>query len=177
MITAQYLVDAVQLTPDMFGSIIDSELSEDEQVAQLLEHVQSNILEGAQSEVDAPLMQATGGYSVPLPDEVIERRFPALTETQREAINATATRLYDVEVLRFARAQLNENVASNSDVYTEESDRSFDKATKSLEKLIAFVTDIVFGVSTDNPETIDVSATMPRASVTKQRVARWFYSG
>jgi hypothetical protein len=177
MITAQYLVDAVQLTPDMFGSIIDSELSEDEQVAQLLEHVQSNILEGAQSEVDAPLMQATGGYSVPLPDEVIERRFPALSEAQREAINATATRLYDLAMVSYARSEMNKQVASNAEAYDRDSDQDRIQGNQRLEKLIAFVTDIVFGASTDNPETIDVSATMPRASVTKQRVARWFYSG
>ncbi len=82
MVTTENVYKSANISPTDFGpEIIDPEITdEEEQRALSIAHIEDDIIPGAESEVYVPALKASSGYNLPLPDEIVIRKFPLKTD-------------------------------------------------------------------------------------------------
>jgi len=130
-LSAREVYDAAQLTPAFFGTAIDFSGMPQEQEAQALAYIKTEVLPGAEAEVSVPVREVLVNFSVALDDDGITLIFGTVA--------VEVLKLWNFAVLSFARSELNKRVASSLAEYDKDSDQDRIQGNQRLQKLIAFV--------------------------------------
>src|SRR6185312_2600358 len=108
MITAESIFLAAKIEPVDFGKeVIPVNTPVEEQRALAIAYIEQQILPGAISEVEVPLLKASGGNFLPFPDEVLSRKYPTYDQVAKDKINASLAKMVDEAVKSYARAEIN----------------------------------------------------------------------
>jgi len=148
MITAASVYVRSNMSPSDLGEdIVPANLpTYADKKAAAINHIATEILPGAESEVLTPLLTASGGTGLPLSDAAIARRYPEVTDpSKRTAINTTLSTLYDNAVLSYARAELYKQISTTAKGYDEDAVDFRKTGDDQLKKLLAMVDDILHG--------------------------------
>jgi hypothetical protein len=161
-ITAEKLIANRALTPEMFSTqIIDPERTEDEQKADLIAHVESEIIAKAKSQLTIPVRTALGGRGLPLTSAFVESKLPDSSEEDVAAIIQEVNDLADAAIESYASSEINKQVASNADEYDSDSDQDRIQGNNKRDSLIAFLKALVSGSLTPANESDDGVPVVP----------------
>jgi len=152
MITPEKLFSISNIVPSDFGKeVIPVDVTDpEEQMTLALAHISDVVLPGAESEVSVPVMRASEGYGIPLPESVVRTRYPNISDAGIASINSQLQTLYDEAVKSYARSEINKQVSSSSKGYDEDSDAGRETADAQLQKLLDTLTDILSASKVDN---------------------------
>lgn len=148
MINAESIYVIANVSPTDFGVEVVPSIVVDPVIQRNLavSYIDTNVLPSAISEVSVPFLKVSGGQQLPVPDDIILRRYPAMTDMDdRDAVNDMLQTLWDTAAKSFARAEINKLVATNAKAYDEDSDQDRRIANQQLKKLLEAVHDILTG--------------------------------
>jgi hypothetical protein len=130
-LTAQAVYNAAQLTPSFFGSAVDVDATEEDQLAQALSYIETEVLPGARAEISLPVRRALGNMTSPLDDAGLEALFGVVAPEVKA--------LWDAAETSYARSELNKRVSSNSTNYDQDSDQDRIQGNQRLQKLLDWI--------------------------------------
>lgn len=139
MLTARQLYDAAQLEPADFGSVVDPDANEEEQLQQALDYLESDavaessILNSSFSEVSLPVREVLGNYTSSFSNVEIRKIFG-------DHLGLEVISLWDAAQTSFGRSELNKRVDSSSKSNDEDSDQDRIQGNQRLKKLLDFLT-------------------------------------
>ncbi|BCM88730.1 hypothetical protein IAD21_00572 [Abditibacteriota bacterium] len=131
-LSAQQLADAASFSPDFFSAdVIDPSLTEDEQKAQLLDYISSEVLPLANGEVEIPVRKALGDFTSALDNDGLTAMFGN--------VGSSVIALWDAAETSYGRSELNKRVNSDNAQRDTDSDQDRIQGNQRLQKLLEFV--------------------------------------
>lgn len=145
MVTALEVYIAAQLAPQDLGTVAPLDGTQDAAVA----YIGSDLLPLSQGEVDAQMLRASQGYTLPLPGSVLRARYPNYQQGNIDAYNTSAQELYDGAVKALCVAEVYSMIDSNSRLDDSRAEQHRKVGEEKLTKLMLLLSDLLIGAPRD----------------------------